>query len=113
MSQIFFPSQQKKTSQAILSAFQVLFAKLLGFINTIRVFNERPLFLDFWPIQKKILVWKTKCWHFPPIFFRLKLPSLVTLFNNKFQFLQLTIIGIFNELLSTQKCKRSSLRSQC
>ena len=54
MSQIFFPSQQKKTSQAILSAFQVLFAKLLGFINTIWVFNERPLFLDFWPFQKKI-----------------------------------------------------------
>ena len=26
---------------------------------------------------------------------------------------KLTIFGIFNELLSTQKCKRSSLRSQC
>ena len=54
-------------------------------------------------------------WAFPPIFVVLKLTCLVTLFDPKLQIFKnspkLTIFGIFNWLLSTQK--RSSLRSQC
>ena len=45
-------------------------------------------------------------WHFPPIFVLLKLTCLVTLFDRKLQVFKnssnWTILGIFNELLSTQ-----------
>ena len=43
-------------------------------------------------------------WHFPPIFVKLKVTCLVTLFDCKLQvFNKLTIFGIFNV-----KCKRSA-----
>ena len=45
-------------------------------------------------------------WHFPPIFVRLKLTCLVTLFDRKLQVFKnlpkWAILGIFNKLLSTQ-----------
>ena len=48
-------------------------------------------------------------WHFQSIFVLLKVTCLVTLFDRKLQVfknsLKLTIFGIFNQLLSSQKCK--------
>ena len=45
-------------------------------------------------------------WHFPPIFWPLKLTCLETLFDRKLQVFKnsskLIIFGIFSELLSTQ-----------
>ena len=47
-----------------------------------------------------------ECWHFPLIFVLLKLTCLVTLFDRKLQVFKSspkwTILGIFNQLLSTQ-----------
>ena len=54
----------------------------------------------------KCRIWIFEFWHFPPIFVILKLTCLVTLFDRKLQFFKnspkWTILGIFNQVLSTQ-----------
>ena len=54
----------------------------------------------------KCRIWIFHFWHFPPIFDKLKVTCLVTLFDRKLQLFKtspkLTIFCIFNELLATQ-----------
>ena len=51
-------------------------------------------------------IWIFEFWHFPPIFVLLKFTCLATLFDCKLQVFKnspkWTILGIFNQLLSTQ-----------
>ena len=64
--------------------------------NNSTVFENHP----------KCRIWIFQFWHFPPIFDLLKLTCLVTLFDRKLQVFKNSpkwnLLGIFNELLSTQ-----------
>ena len=69
--------------------------------------NDWPfVILALFKITPKSLIWILQFWYFPPIFVYLTLTCLVTLFDCKRQTFKnspkWTIIGIFNELLSTQ-----------